>query len=228
MDAFPAFIPLKGRRVIVVGAGEMADGKADLFTGSPAELVRRPFDAAALYPELYTGFHLVFIAAPDDGAGAAAAAAARAAGAMLVNVVDRPHLCDFYTPALVDRGSVVAAVGTTGSGPMLAQRLKGAIAAVMPQGLGALADLLKELQGDVRARFPDFPGRRAFLTTLLDGPVAEAALEGRIEEARGLARAALQGAATTSALEVHVPTPGLGEKDETDDNGEAGRDDRIP
>ena len=42
MDAFPAFVPLRGRRVIIVGEGDMADGKAVLFEGSPAELVRLP------------------------------------------------------------------------------------------------------------------------------------------------------------------------------------------
>ena len=41
MDAFPAFFPLAGRKVVVVGAGEAADNKARLFDGSPATLVLR-------------------------------------------------------------------------------------------------------------------------------------------------------------------------------------------
>ena len=102
MDAFPAFVPLKGRRVIVVGEGEMADGKAVLFAGSPAELVRVPDGPAALDPQTYAGAALVFIASPDEATAIACAAAARAGGAMLVNVVDRPAHCDFYTPALVE------------------------------------------------------------------------------------------------------------------------------
>ena len=89
-----------------------------------------------------------------------------------------PALCDFYTPALVDRGAVVAAVGTTGSGPLLAQRLKGEIDRVLPAGLGLLAGVLKAVQPAVRATFPDFSDRRAFLTALLDGPAAAAALGG--------------------------------------------------
>ena len=36
MDSFPAFFPLAGRRVVIVGAGVFADGKARLFEGSPA------------------------------------------------------------------------------------------------------------------------------------------------------------------------------------------------
>ena len=33
MDSFPAFLPLAGRRVVVVGEGEGADAKARLFEG---------------------------------------------------------------------------------------------------------------------------------------------------------------------------------------------------
>jgi precorrin-2 dehydrogenase/sirohydrochlorin ferrochelatase len=228
MDAFPAFIPLSGKSVLVVGEGEMADGKADLFAGSPARLHRRPFDTSAFEAATYRGFDLVFIAAPDDEGGAAAAAAARAGGARLVNVVDRPSLCDFYTPALVDRGAVVAAVGTNGSGPVLAQRLKRAIAGVVPEGAGAVADLLKRLQGDIRARFPDFPGRRAFIGALLDGPAAAAAMDGRAAEALALARADLAAAGPAAGLEVEVASARLGQEEEADEDGEARGHDRVP
>ena len=40
MNAFPAFFPLAGRRVAIVGEGEAAEAKARLFAGSPAEVVR--------------------------------------------------------------------------------------------------------------------------------------------------------------------------------------------
>ena len=191
MDAFPAFVPLKGRRVIVVGEGEMADGKAVLFEGSPAEVIRKPADGFALEPETYAGAALVFIASADEGFAKAAAQAAREGGAMLVNVVDRPALCDFYTPALVDRGAVVAAVGTTGSGPLLAGRLKGEIDKVMPARVGDLARMLKAIQGEVRTRFPDFTERKAFLASMLDGPAGAAALAGDPAEGERIAREAL-------------------------------------
>jgi precorrin-2 dehydrogenase/sirohydrochlorin ferrochelatase len=200
MDAFPAFVPLAGRRVIIVGDGEMAEGKAVLFIGSPAELVRLPDGPAALAPATYVGAALVFIASPDEAVAIASAKAARAGGAMLVNVVDRPALCDFYTPALVDRGAVVAAVGTTGSGPLLAGRLKGEIDRVMPARVGELALMLKAIQGDVRARFPDFGARKAFLAALLDGPAAAAALAGDAAEGERLARAALADHGPSAAL----------------------------
>ena len=40
MDAFPAFFPLAGRRVVIAGEGDPAEAKARLFDGSPARLLR--------------------------------------------------------------------------------------------------------------------------------------------------------------------------------------------
>ncbi|HEY2178762.1 MAG TPA: NAD(P)-dependent oxidoreductase, partial [Caulobacteraceae bacterium] len=93
MDAFPAFFPLNGRRVVIAGEGEPAAARARLFAGSPAEVVRVE-GQAALGPEAYDGAHLVFIASHDDAFALAAAAAARSSGAP-INVFDRPALSDF-------------------------------------------------------------------------------------------------------------------------------------
>ena len=54
MDVFPAFFPLKGAVVVIVGDGEGAEAKARLFEGSPAE-VRRFSGNATLKPETYEG-----------------------------------------------------------------------------------------------------------------------------------------------------------------------------
>ncbi len=74
---------------------------------------------------------------------------------------------------------------------MLAGRLKAEIDRVMPARVGDLADMLKAIQGEVRARFPDFTARKAFLASVLDGPAAAAALAGDPAEGERIARAAL-------------------------------------
>ena len=184
MDSFPAFFPLAGRRVVIVGHGEHADGKARLFDGSPAE-VERIDDGRALHPETYRGAVLAFIASGDAAFDELAAQAAREAG-VPVNVVDRPPLCDFFTPALVDRGQVVAAVGTGGASPVLAQVLKQEVETTIPEGSGRLAALLQEFRKEVQAAFPDLALRRQFVLGVLQGPAAAAAMAGRMDEAREL------------------------------------------
>ena len=189
MDAFPAFFPLAGRRVVVAGSGEAADNKARLFDGSPATLIRLT-EAEAGAPGAFDGAALVFLASGDEAFLERASAAARASGAA-VNVVDHPAMCDFYTPALIDRGSVVAAVGATGAAPLLAAMLRNDIEALLPEGTGRIADLFRATRDDVRAALPDMALRRAFLRQALRSPAAEAAMAGDAAHAEALLREAL-------------------------------------
>jgi precorrin-2 dehydrogenase/sirohydrochlorin ferrochelatase len=188
MDVFPAFVPLAGRRVVVAGEGEAAEAKARLFEGSPAIVVRIAGDAASR-DDAYLGAALAFIAGPEAFCVAAAAAARRAG--VPVNVVDRPAMSDFQTPAIVDRGAVVGAIGTGGSAPLLGTRLRNALESQWPQRLGDIAELFRTLQPEIRAKLPDLDARRAVLRAVLDGPAAEAALAGDMAQALAVARAAL-------------------------------------
>jgi precorrin-2 dehydrogenase/sirohydrochlorin ferrochelatase len=191
MDAFPAFYPLTGRVIAIVGTGEAAEAKVRLFESSPATLRRLEGDAA-LNPASYDGALLAFVASDDAGFATAAAAAARAAH-VPVNVVDRPALCDFTTPAVIDRGEVVAAIGTGGASPMLATLLRHDIEAQVPEGAGRVAALFRALQDEVRRALPEAHRRRAFLRAALSGPAARAAQAGDMTRASALLREALAG-----------------------------------
>jgi len=189
VEAFPAFFPLTGRRVVIAGEGEAAEAKARLFDGSPAEIVRLAGDEAA-DPERYRGAALAFVAIADADARQAAADAARAAHVPR-NVVDHPELCDFHTPAVIDRGQVVAAIGTGGASPLLASMLRADVEAHVPAGAGRVAALLQRRQDAVREAFPDLARRRAFLRAAVSGPAAEAALRGDMAQAEALLDAAI-------------------------------------
>ena len=189
MDAFPAFFPLAGRTVVIAGEGEAADAKARLFEGSPATVVRLA-GGEALDPRSYASATLAFVAGDNEDWARAAAEAARAAH-VPVNVVDRPALCDFTTPAVIDRGEVVAAIGTGGASPMLATMLRHDIEARMPEGAGRVAALFRNMQEEVRAALPEPHARRRFLRAALTGPAAEAAMAGDMEGAKERLRAGL-------------------------------------
>lgn len=204
MDAFPAFVPLRGARVVVVGESEGADAKARLFDGSPATLVRIADPVEAVRPDAYRGATLAFVALEGES-GLAAAEVARAAGAW-VNVVDRPAASDFYTPSIVDRGAVVGAVGTAGTAPLLAARLRGELEARWPAGLGRLALFLASLREELRAALPSAQARRTALYRILDGPSAEAALAGDDGAALDHARAAIT-AAPRAGQVIHLLAP---------------------
>jgi precorrin-2 dehydrogenase/sirohydrochlorin ferrochelatase len=201
MEAFPAFFPLHGRTIVIAGEGEAAEAKARLFEGSPARIVRLSGVRAA-EPEAYAGAALAFVAGGNAAFRAAAAAAARAAHTP-VNVVDDPGLCDFHTPAIVDRGQVVAAVGTAGAAPLLASVLRLDIEARIPRGAGELAALLGAQREAVATAFPDMARRRAFLRSVLAGPAAEAAGAGdSIAAARLLGEAIAAGVSAEGGVAI--------------------------
>jgi precorrin-2 dehydrogenase/sirohydrochlorin ferrochelatase len=206
MQSFPAFFPLHGRTVVIAGEGEAAEAKARLFEGSPARL-SRPDAAAALAPQTYAGAVLAFVAGGDLAFVTAAARAARAAG-VPVNVVDHPALCDFQTPAIVDRDQVVAAVGTAGAAPVMASLLRAELEVRIPPAAGALARLLSDRREAIRAAAPDLAARRALFRRILFGPVAQAVEHGRMEDAGRLVDEAIArpGAQAGRASFVLAPT----------------------
>src|SRR3546814_20197797 len=62
---------------------------------------------------------------------------------MLVNAVDRPSLCDFTLPAIVDRSPVIIAIGTGGASASPAKALRQWLERLLPAPLGRVALALK-------------------------------------------------------------------------------------
>lgn len=199
MRVFLASIPMDGARVVIVGNGEAALAKLRLFGKTPAELVWFAPGGAAVGPGALqggpaaierlpdagdlTGARLVFIAVEDAAVATDLAVLARAAGAQ-VNVVDRPTLSDFHTPALIDRDEIVIGVATGGSAPILARDVRSRIEAILPAGLTEVAKLARSLRDNVIASVPDFMARRRFWEKAFRGPAADLAASGRAVEAR--------------------------------------------
>jgi uroporphyrin-III C-methyltransferase/precorrin-2 dehydrogenase/sirohydrochlorin ferrochelatase len=154
MHQLPIFLNLRGRTVVLVGEGEAAEAKARLIERAGGRIV----------PAWEEGASLAFVAL-DDGAEEAAAAL-RTRG-LLVNVVDRPDLCDFTTPAIIDRAPVTIAIGTGGASAGLAKAVRQRIEALLPARLGALASALHAARAAMKARWPAAADRRRAIDTAL-------------------------------------------------------------
>ena len=133
-----------------------------------------------------------------------------------VNVVDCPDLSTFIFPAIVDRGEVVVAIGTGGASPVLAQRLRERIEALLPTRIGELAELI----GRHRGRFAAVPralSPRRFWQNVIAGPIAEAVLAGRSVEAEAQLAAAIKaskpGSGGSKTETVFVVGAGPGDPD---------------
>jgi uroporphyrin-III C-methyltransferase/precorrin-2 dehydrogenase/sirohydrochlorin ferrochelatase len=145
-------VRLEGRPVVLVGEGPAADAKARLLERASARIVGEDERQAVL----------AIVANGDE----AAAARLKARG-LLVNVVDRPDLCDFTLPAIVDRDPVLIAIGTGGVSAGLAAALRQRLETLLPAGLGKLASALFDARSQLRERFPDVDARRRAIGSLL-------------------------------------------------------------
>ncbi len=156
MNQLPVFLSLAGRTVVLVGTGEAAEAKARLIARAGGRI------ASAWEP----GAAIGFVALDDEGAARAAAEALRARG-LLVNVVDRPELCDFTTPAIVERAPVTIAVGTGGASAGLAKAIRQRLEALLPERLGALASALHAARDAMTALWPAPADRRRAIDAAL-------------------------------------------------------------
>ena len=152
MEQMPIFLNLKGRKIILVGEGEAANAKRRLIERAGGHCI----DAAD--PEA----RLAFVAVEDEAEALAAADDLKARG-LLVNVVDRPELCDFTTPTIVDRAPVLVAVGTGGASASMAKAIRQRIETMLPGNLGALARAVANARDAIRFRWEDTSDRRRAL-----------------------------------------------------------------
>ncbi|MDE1968952.1 MAG: bifunctional precorrin-2 dehydrogenase/sirohydrochlorin ferrochelatase [Alphaproteobacteria bacterium] len=187
MTHFPICLDLAGKRCLVVGAGPEAERKAAALRRAGAHVVT----ASHFVPADLDGCALAFAADVSYAVGEAVSRAARARG-ILVNVADRPELCSFIMPAVIERAPVTVAITTGGASPAVARRLRETLDAIVPRRLGALAALAGEFRARVRHAIADAATRRAFWERLLDGPVARLALAGEQDAARRQLEAALR------------------------------------
>lgn len=151
--SLPLFHQIAGQQVLVLGDGPAAEPKRRLVERAGGVIVD---DFARAVDE---GVRLAFIAYDDARACEVAAINARCAG-MLVNVVDRPELCDFTTPSILDRDPLLVAIGTGGASAGLAKHVRLRLERVLPGTLGALARALEAARPILRQRFPEGADRR--------------------------------------------------------------------
>lgn len=156
MRSLPIFVRLAGRPVILLGEGEAAAAKRRLLERAGAKIVGEQGEAA-----------LAIVAVEGDAEAEAAVARLRARG-ILVNATDRPALCDFTLPGIVDRDPVLVAIGTDGASAGLAKALRQRFERLVPQSLGKLAEALHTARPEIRERWPDPADRRRAIDAALD------------------------------------------------------------
>lgn len=218
MNYFPVFLDAQKIHALVIGGGNVAARKIELLLKTPANIsivskrcnntVRNLISEHGInyiqgdYQPKYLKHKTLVIAATNDSEINQLIAADAHALGLLINVVDSPDLCNYITPAIIDRSPMLVAISSEGSAPILLQMLRNKIETSLPESYGKLAKFCKTKRLSVQQNIEQFAQRRQFWKTVLEGDIARYILAGDNKTAERLFNITLQ-------QQNHIPTSKL-------------------
>jgi precorrin-2 dehydrogenase / sirohydrochlorin ferrochelatase len=196
---YPIYLDLKERPVLVVGGGLIAEGKAEQLISAGAQvtvvsptlterlgLLREQnaiiYNAREFEDIDLAGVALVISATDNQAVNQAVAAAARAYN-ILYNIVDQVPLCNFITPALVNRGDLQITVSTGGGSPSVAQLVKRQIEELIGDEYDELLKLATWLRIELKKQGASYQERRDLMSEFLSLELIELLRDGNRLEA---------------------------------------------
>ena len=201
MKYFPFFMELSKQSVLLIGGGEVAERKLDLllkanakltivspkFTDYIEELISSNKNITPInddYKKEYmkNTFSFVIAATNNESLNEDIAKQANKQG-ILVNVVDKPNICDFIFPSILERGPITVAVSTGGSSPVLARMLRTKLETMIPGAYGRLAKIISDNRIPVRKKLINSQSNRIFWEEMLNGKFVELVLSGQDDAA---------------------------------------------
>lgn len=191
MALYPLLMQLEGKKVVVIGGGEVALRKVqDLYEAGAIILVVSPWvhpelekmaeqsaDAITIKKRKYKkgdlkGAMLAFSATNLPGVNMQVFTEAEKRG-IFINAVDDPPNCTFILPSFERRGELIMALSTSGSSPAMAARLRREIAEHIPENIEVILPALREAR-ELLKNHPAFSGIESTKRgTILKGVVAD-------------------------------------------------------
>ena len=171
---FPVFLKLEEMRLLIVGGGYVGleklnavvhnspDTQIKLVAISISEEIKKLAEQYPHPPNLeynrgaqsIEDSDIVIVAVNDRSVSELIRADAKAKG-KLVNVADKPDLCDFYMGSIVKRGNLKIAISTNGKSPTIAKRLKEVFSDALPEQVDDLLDNMQALRGKLNGNLSD-------------------------------------------------------------------------
>jgi precorrin-2 dehydrogenase/sirohydrochlorin ferrochelatase len=199
---YPVNLDLAGRRVLVVGGGEVAARKvAGLLRAGAAVTVVAPDAVPEIAQDPDVRWHQrpyrrgevasyrLAITATDDPAVNRQVARDGDAANVLVNSADDPANCSFILPAVVRRGDLQLTVSTNGRSPAFASWARRRLEQTFTDTHARVLDILSQVRDEAKAALgtSEIPG----WDDAIDDELFELVEAGDIDEARARVRASL-------------------------------------
>ena len=168
MKLYPVMLNISGRKVLVIGGGNVAARKvrdllecgalvtvvapsveasiAELKNSYPGkiEIVQRAYQKGDL-----VGAFMVFSATDDEGVNRTVFQEAGELN-IFINAVDDPPNCTFFVPSWFDRGGLVISVSTGGISPSMAARVRRDIEKIIPDSIETTLAALQQARALLR------------------------------------------------------------------------------
>lgn len=194
MKHYPLVADLNRRSVLLVGAGAVAERKAEALLAAGAQIRVVAAHMGGRFAEwaaqgsvehlggefradLLDGVFLAVAATNDSELNRAVFQAAEVAG-KLCNCVDDAEHCSFIVPAVVDRSPIQVAVSSGGTSPVLVRKIRAQIETLLPLHLGRVAVLAGRWRGRVKQMLEKLGERRRFWEHLFDGAFSDCVARG--------------------------------------------------
>jgi len=171
---FPIYIKMDQVQTLLVGAGAVGLEKLQaIYRNSPQakvrviaedigvevidfvegksniETVQRSFQEADLQ-----GVDVVILATNNNRFNAEVRRMTRCLN-ILLNVADKPDLCDFYLGSVVQKGNLKIGISTNGKSPTMAKRLKEFLQDILPEELDETLELMQQMRNQLKGDFQE-------------------------------------------------------------------------
>lgn len=140
MRYYPIYLDLRGRNVVVIGGGKVAERKVRTLISSQADVTVISPDLTPRLKRLLAheefryikrryrngdiaGSMMVLVATDDRAANEGIASNIKDSN-ILINIADIPDKCNFILPSIVERGDLIISISTSGKSPAFAKQIR--------------------------------------------------------------------------------------------------------
>jgi precorrin-2 dehydrogenase/sirohydrochlorin ferrochelatase len=197
---YPAFLNLRGKKVVVIGGGGIAERKilgllktgADITVISPeitkkierARLKKQLKHISRVYKKGDLNKAFLVIAATDSAVTNEKVAKETYC---LLNVVDTPKLCNFIVPSTVVRGHLTIAASTGGVSPAFSKSIRKEIEKMYGFGFSQYLKSLRKIRAEAMKKIGNKGIRNRFLKSVASEKMLKMLREKGFKEAEKLA-----------------------------------------
>jgi siroheme synthase-like protein len=187
-NLFPVFLKLEEMNLLIVGGGNVALEKLNaVLQNSPGTKIKlvsieindsiRALASSynnikliedAYQPAYLAGIHLVIVAVNNIPLSKKIKQDSNHLN-LLVNVADKPELCDFYLGSIVKKGDLKLAISTNGKSPTIAKRLKETFTELLPDELDEVLENMNQIRNKLKGDFSEKVSTLNKLTKILSG-----------------------------------------------------------